>query len=652
MYERFFGFEEPPFRLTPDPRYLFLSDKHKEALGHLVYGLEEGAGFVAITGEIGAGKTTLLRSFLADPPKTARYAYILNPVLSGVELLEEINHEFGLNEKGTQRELLAALNEFLLAQKAEGHQVVLIIDEAQALGGAILEQVRMLSNFETETAKLLQIVLVGQPELRDLLARADLEQLEQRIIVRWHLGPLNREETSRYIRHRLATASGGRARKVFTDAALRRVFSYTGGVPRRINVVCHRALLIAYARDSTSIGRSTVARAIEEIEAPRRTESARTRGPELRWAIAAGVALVAMVGALFGLGFLAGSQPVVPGGADLARALDAVGDPQVPARTTRPGGPRVALAPLGYDPTATDGAISVEPGTVDAVRDVVVAGGKSEAPRVVDSEPRPQQAPDLATATPEGSSEEVVAAVAPAPAVTAEQARWIDRAALDDAIRQTTAAESYYQGIADLLEVWAVAPPSAAEAADPVPDLAGMARRRGLELLEFTGNLNVLRVLDLPALLEIDSPEGDGPYFALVDRVDDQRVRVTVGRSTTTVSPPALSEIWFGRGLLLWKDVHGLGRLVAAGAEGKRVRRLQELLAGVGIYDGPMTGIFDAETEEAVMRFQRAVRIEADGKAGPRTLIALYGLSVGDRLPGLIEEAGTGTDIASTGGRS
>jgi general secretion pathway protein A len=644
MYERFFGFEEPPFRLTPDPRYLFLSDKHKEALGHLVYGLEEGAGFVAITGEIGAGKTTLLRSFLADPPKTARYAYILNPVLSGVELLEEINHEFGLREKGTQRELLAALNDFLIVQKGEGHQVVLIIDEAQALGGAILEQVRMLSNFETDTAKLLQIVLVGQPELRDLLARADLEQLEQRITVRWHLGPLNREETSRYIRHRLATASGGRARKVFTNAALRRVFSYTGGVPRRINVVCHRALLIAYARDSTSIGRATIARAIEEIEAPRRSESAGRFGPTLRWAVAAAGALVLSIGALFGLGSLTPGGSAVPATADLARALDAVGGRQVPARTTRPGGPRVALAPLPIDPAA-----GFEAAPVRAAPDLVVAALAPEVLPVPAAEPRPQRAPEPVTVVPQAAPEDVPDAAAPV--LAAEQARWIDRAALDDALRQTTAAESFYQGIADLLAVWSVEPPTVAEAAEPAPDLAAMARRRGLELLEFTGNLNVLRVLDLPALLEIDSPQGDGPYFAMVDRVDDERVRVTVGRSTATVSHSALSEIWFGRGLLLWKDVDGLGRLVASGAEGRRVRRLQELLAGVGIYAGPATGIFDGETEEAVMRFQRGVRIEADGKAGPRTLIALYGLSSDNELPGLVAEPEAPSDLAAMGER-
>ena len=171
MYEKFFGIDEPPFRLTPDPRYLYLSAKHREALGHLVYGIHEGAGFVAITGEIGAGKTTLLRSLLSRADDTTQYAYILNPVLTGLELMQEINHELGIPSAGTRREMLSALNHFLLDQKRRGRRVVIVIDEAQALDGATLEQLRMLSNFETETAKLLQIVLVGQPELRDVLAR-------------------------------------------------------------------------------------------------------------------------------------------------------------------------------------------------------------------------------------------------------------------------------------------------------------------------------------------------------------------------------------------------------------------------------------------------------------------------------------------------
>ena len=300
MYESFFGLEEPPFRLTPDPRYLFLSKRHREALGHLSFGLKDGAGFVAITGEIGAGKTTLLRSVLREADENVRYAYVMNPVLNGVEILQEINHELGISEDGGRRELLGALNRHLLEQRQQGRQVVIVVDEAQALDGAILEELRMLSNFETETSKLLQIVLVGQPELRDLLARPELVQLNQRITVRFHLTALDREETAEYVRHRLSVASGGAAREIFTAAALRRVHRHSRGLPRLINQICHRALLVAFSADRSRVTRSLVERAARETSdalAP-----ARTSGPSRRgFGLEASVAVLA-IGVLATLG--------------------------------------------------------------------------------------------------------------------------------------------------------------------------------------------------------------------------------------------------------------------------------------------------------------------------------------------------------------
>lgn len=648
MYERFFGFEEAPFRLTPDPRYLFLSAKHKEALGHLVYGLEEGAGFVAITGEVGAGKTTLLRSFLSDPPKNARYAYILNPVLSGVELLQEINHELGIREEGTQRELLVALNAFLLAQKKAGNQVVLVIDEAQALGGAILEQLRMLSNFETETAKLLQIVLVGQPELRDLLGRPDLVQLEQRITVRWHLGPLGPEETRQYIGHRLATASGGRARRIFTPRALKRVFAYSQGIPRRINVLCHRALLVAYALDSTSVTPKIVKRAIEEIESPRRRED--TSGARAsRWAaVAAGAAALALVGGAGLWGWPVLRQEVrgwIPGEAteagagrvaaprDVARALDAV-DRTAPE--TQPAaadsGPRVAPYPL---------TPPLDPWPVPAVAAVPAAHVPVEA--AVESALDDAHAAPVAV---DPASRDEVAA--PAPPTT--DARWIDRASLQDALRQTTPSASAYESVEALVAAWQADPLVPAEAASQALDLPTIAGRRGLEYLEFRGNLNVLRVLDLPVILELDAGDGSGVHFAMVDRVDDSRVHVRLGKERLAVSHGALSEVWFGQGHMLWYDVDGLGGLLARGVSGTKVRRLHERLRAAGVYDGPGGDRFDDVTEEAVVEFQRAVHLEADGKVGPMTMIALYGLAAADRVPHLADRtAPRSVDVVAAG---
>lgn len=651
MYERFFGFEEAPFRLTPDPRYLFLSAKHKEALGHLVYGLEEGAGFVAITGEIGAGKTTLLRSFLAEPPENARYAYILNPVLSGVELLQEINHELGLREEGSQRDLLVALNTFLLEQKQEGNQVVLVIDEAQALGGAILEQLRMLSNFETETAKLMQIVLVGQPELRDLLARPDLVQLEQRITVRWHLGPLDREETKQYVAHRLSTASAGRARRIFKPSGLKAVYAYSQGIPRRINVVCHRALLVAYAQDSTSIGRKLVKQAIEEIESPRRrADSGGARSAVPQWtAIAAGLVGAATIGGLSVLGATRlWNVPESPRGSaapeelgtrsrDVARALDAVDLSVSEPLPVGTGGPRVAPYPLtpSVDEPWPAGRASAPMAATFAGQeaDFALAGGSSSPALTVAHEA-------TALAPPHESP---AAVVAPNPVA---DPGWVERATLNEALRQTTPSESAYEAVSGMVRTWNAEALSAAEAAGQTLDLPTIAARRGLQYLEFSGNLNVLRVLDLPAILELDLGDGSGVHFGMVDWVDDRVAQVRLGQETLQVSHAVLSEVWFGHGHVLWYDVDKLGGVLAKGRGGPEVRRLHGLLRNAGVYHGPDRDYFGGATEEAVVEFQRAVHLDADGKVGPMTMIALYGRAASDRVPHLALSSSAQTAIS------
>jgi general secretion pathway protein A len=266
MYEEFYGFRDNPFRLTPDPDYLFLSTNHQEALGHLLFGVREGSGVVVITGEIGAGKTMLLRTLVRNLDSSTIVAYIFNPALSAVELLQTINAELGLPSDSTsKKELIEALNRFLLDQQAEGRRVVVIVDEAQDLEPSVLEQLRLLSNLETERAKLLQIMLVGQPELRDILARPDLAQLDQRVTLRWHLGPLNEDETKSYVRHRVRVAADGRELVHFSADALTTVYRISHGIPRLVNILCHRALLIGYTREERRIERDAILQAAKEL---------------------------------------------------------------------------------------------------------------------------------------------------------------------------------------------------------------------------------------------------------------------------------------------------------------------------------------------------------------------------------------------------
>jgi general secretion pathway protein A len=267
MYTSFFGLAEKPFAITPDPRYLYLSERHAEALAHLLYGINESGGFIQLTGEVGTGKTTVVRTLLSRVPHHADVAVILNPRITPVEFLLTICEELGLaiaeGHRHSVKEMVDALNRRLLSAHAEGRRIIVLVDEAQNLSFDVLEQVRLLTNLETPTQKLLQIILIGQPELRELLDRTDLRQLAQRITGRYHLKPLSREETKGYVRHRLRVA--GATEEIFTPGALEELHRLSFGIPRVINVACDRALLGAYTQETKKINASLVRRAAGEV---------------------------------------------------------------------------------------------------------------------------------------------------------------------------------------------------------------------------------------------------------------------------------------------------------------------------------------------------------------------------------------------------
>ncbi|HCL85099.1 MAG TPA: peptidoglycan-binding protein [Comamonadaceae bacterium] len=299
MYAPFFGLEHPPFSIAPDPRYLFMSERHREALAHLLYGLNAGGGFVLLTGEVGTGKTTVCRCFLEQIPDSCNVAYIFNPKLTVPELLRSICDEFGVPHSPatpgaeTVKDCIDPLNDFLLRAHAAGRSSVLIIDEAQNLARDVLEQLRLLTNLETSEKKLLQIILIGQPELRTLVAHPKLEQLAQRVIARYHLAALSRAETAQYIAHRLSVA-GLRGPLPFDRRALAQVHAITQGVPRRINVLCDRALLGAYSRGERQVRGATLRQAAREVFGS--GGPARGAGAQRRW-LAGGAGLLAGAGA-------------------------------------------------------------------------------------------------------------------------------------------------------------------------------------------------------------------------------------------------------------------------------------------------------------------------------------------------------------------
>lgn len=266
MYCKFYGLKERPFNVTSDPSFFFLSQKHKEALSHLYYGVTQRKGIILITGEIGAGKTTLCRFFLSQLGKSIKTAFILNPHFSDIQLLEAIVKDFGINTTDkTRLSIVSELNKFLLSESECGNNVVLIIDEAQNLKPNQLEQIRLLSNLETEKEKLIQIVLVGQPELNHKLNLLELRQLQQRIMVRFHITPLNAEEVRNYINHRLNIA-GSAGRLSFTDQAIQSITDFSTGVPRVINIICDRALLAGFVEETTTLDLNIIKRCIDELD--------------------------------------------------------------------------------------------------------------------------------------------------------------------------------------------------------------------------------------------------------------------------------------------------------------------------------------------------------------------------------------------------
>ncbi len=306
MYLRFFNLREQPFSITPDPRFLFLSPQHEEALSSLLYGIHERKGFIEITGEVGTGKTVLCRTLMNRLDKTVSTALIFNSYLNEIELLQAILNDFGVSaEQTTRKGYIDALNQYLLKEYTAGHNAIVLIDEAQNLEPRVLEQLRMLSNLETERCKLVQVILVGQPELRDRLATPQMRQLDQRIAVRYHLNSLTRSETLQYIMHRLSVAGAANA-IVFTHRALSIIYQHCAGIPRRLNLLCDRILVTAYVRGTHRITARIVRRSINDLEGARRT--ARSHRFSLRPTLT-GITVVGLASATF-LGISSGWLPI------------------------------------------------------------------------------------------------------------------------------------------------------------------------------------------------------------------------------------------------------------------------------------------------------------------------------------------------------
>lgn len=539
MYCDHFGFSEQPFALTPNPAFLFLSSRHQEAFAHLLYGIDNHAGFIELSGEVGTGKTTVIRTFLNQlDPETHRTALIFNPTMSALGLLQGINREYGLDGTSTEKsELLEALNRFLLDENRAGRTVVLVIDEAQNLSPDVLEQIRLISNLETERDKLIQIVLVGQPELRTLLSRQELRQLNQRITVRYHLEPMGFDDTQNYIRHRIRVAASGREPVTFSTGTVKKIFAFSGGLPRLINGACDRALLIAYTTETREVSPAMAASAIADVtEAPRRPPLSRPV------AAAAAILLVAALGA---------------GTYALTRKGDVASD---------------AAPPTLSEPAATD-------------------------------------------------------------------TRPLNTAEALSALAAISERDNLMAAVNAIFRSWQVPPMAPASAA---ADLRAIARERGLTVTVLSTDLDDLLRLDTPALLHITLPGGGKRIVALTAGRKGQFIIEPAIAGRTALSRNELAALWSGRASIVWKNFHGIPPRMKPGSSGDGVGQLQGLLKGAGYYKGAISARYDTATMEAIRAFQKAERLNIDGRAGEKTLLMLYRRAGGFFPAGLAQKGNTG----------
>lgn len=594
MYNQYFGLNENPFSIAPNPKFLFMSRRHKEALAHLLYGVSEGGGFVMLTGEVGTGKTTICRCLLEQIPKSCELAFVLNPKLSAIELLATICDELQIDydkNLGSVKLLMDALSTYLIAKHQDGKRVVLMIDEAQNLSVEVLEQVRLLTNLETNTEKLLQIILIGQPELKTLLNQRVLRQLAQRVTARYHLEPLSENELEDYVSHRLAVA--GQRNSPFSNDAVKYLHSVSGGIPRLVNSVCDRALLGAYVLNRKVIDAKIIRKAAKEVLGDQAKELVANKDRENKAAMnidSGGVYL---------------SKPVFFGGiATVMSLLLAVIIWQF--SLMRPTANTINTTAQVEAPKMRGGNDS---GAVQAIKTGAVADIPTMQSSTLPVKTSPQP---LTTAAPEQNEAQQYSRPVAATEESLLQTLWRGQ----PWVREASFAHK------SLFATWSVA-------YEPLQNgqPCTFAVSQSLKCESGYGSWQDLVAYNRPALLRFVTADRGHFYGVLLKIIKDNNDvfgEFQFGDSKRILSLNQINSLWSGSYTLLWRMPPGYSRPIGRGSRGKIVTWLSEKLAAIS---GAET--YEAFTEynsvlaEKVRQFQREHNLIPDGIAGAQTMIVV-----------------------------
>ncbi len=581
MYDDYYRFKQKPFSIAPDPAFLYLSERHREALAHLMYGLRTDGGFVLITGEVGTGKTTLIRSLIDEVPDDLDVAFVLNPRLTVNELLETLCEELGIPERNdaatTNKHLIDRLNKHLLRIHALGRSTVVIIDEAQNLSPAVLEQIRLLTNLETNERKLVRIILLGQPELAEMLDRREMRQLVQRVTARYHLAALTKDDTRAYIAHRLSLAGGNP--HLFTRSAAHESYRLSRGIPRLINVVADRALLGAYVEGRPRVTARIVRKAAREAFG----QQAWLR-PRLWVSAAAALALLVIGGAwaLWNHNPDWHASPIATSDRDHTSTPNEAPTGNL-AATASPNNasPEIGAASEVVATAAAKSAVAAEQ-TTDAQLDSAPVSVKAVAATVPDG-------PVLPTTSVDSLSRPV----------------------------GVTGPDSQRDAYAAVFKRW-----NAPFKPDDIP--CDQAPGVGLQCLKLNGTWRDVERLDQPVVIELWD-DGATPYYAAIIGHRDNNITLTLGSAEIQTTPEQLANHWYGSYIVLWQMPPDYRGNLQVGDEGPSVAWLRERLASTLSIDlrASNPARFDDALQAALIHFQRENGMVPDGVAGPMTWIAM-----------------------------